>query len=158
MSFPWHARCPAETRRLLRGICIASGYNEVCVSGRLMKIRKSYAMAAAVLMAVEFGIAAFVPGGPVRTHGGDLLAVLLVYCALRAVTSLGSPGATGAALAIAATIEGAQWLRLGDLLGWQGSPLARILLGSSFDPMDLLAYAAGGCVALAIEAAKPRCR
>jgi hypothetical protein len=121
-----------------------------------MTFHRSYAAAAAAVLAIELGIAAFLPDGLVRSHGGDMLAVLLVYFALRSVTPLGTLGASGAALATAAALEAAQWLRLGDQLGWSSCSLARIVLGNSFDPIDLVAYAAGAGLALAIEAAKPK--
>ena len=46
-------------------------------------------------------------------------------------------------------VEVGQLFRIGELLGLGGNKVARVVLGSSFDPVDLLFYAAGAvCVAL----------
>jgi len=115
-----------------------------------MMIRLPYAGAAIALFAIEASIALFVHDAVVRPFVGDSLAVILVYCALRAVTRLGVVPALLAALATAFAIEFGQLLGLLDLLGLRGNPVARVVLGTGFDPMDFVAYTAGAlCVAMA---------
>jgi hypothetical protein len=49
----------------------------------------------------------------------------------------------GAVLAFAFLLEGLQYLRIVSLLGWQHNKLAVIIIGATFDPIDLLAYTIG---------------
>ena len=114
--------------------------------------RKPYAIAALILLVIEVMIALFVTDTFVRGYMGDVLAVMLVYAVLRAVTPLGMTGAAVASLTIAAAIEIAQALNLLGALGLGDNTLARTVLGGSFDWLDLAAYAAGAVIALAIDA------
>lgn len=113
-------------------------------------------MAAGTIIVVELFIALFVRDDFVRPYLGDTLAVLLVYCALRAVTSLNIGGSAVAALAVAFLIELGQWVGLLRALGLEHSELARTVLGSGFDLKDLVAYTCGALAALAIEAGRRR--
>jgi hypothetical protein len=99
-----------------------------------------------------------VPTGWIRSHLGDVLAVLLVYFGLRAATPLGILPASAAALATAVAIEAAQWLQLADPLAIPATSPARMILGSRFDAWDLLAYVTGAGAALALKAARPKRR
>jgi hypothetical protein len=110
-----------------------------------------YAAGAVLLFIVEIAIARFVPGGPIRSYGGDSLAVMLVYCGLMATTRFGPFSASLAALAIATGIEFGQAFDLLGRLGLEHDRLARIVLGSSFDLRDFLAYAVGGVLILMFE-------
>lgn len=89
----------------------------------------------------------------IRPYVGDVLAVTLVYTALRAATPLSLHSALGLTLAIAVAIEIAQAAKVLDTLGLGGNELARIVFGGSFDWLDLLAYAAGGIVVVLVELA-----
>jgi hypothetical protein len=119
-----------------------------------MAIRRSYAASALIVLGIEIGIAALVAGGPVRTHFGDVLAIILVWLALRAI-GVGPFVAIALALATGIAIEAAQWLEL--TRHFAPIPILRIVLGSRSDPWDLLAYLAGACAALAIETVRIRC-
>lgn len=114
-------------------------------------LRRGYALATLVLFAIEVMIALFVRDGFVRPYLGDVLAVILVYTALRAATPLSVVAGLATSLAIAFAIELAQWFRIVDMLGFGGNPVARIVLGSYFSVEDLLAYAAGAACAAAVE-------
>jgi len=96
-------------------------------------------------------IALFVRDAFVRPYLGDTLAVILVYAGLRAVLRIGMLGAGAAALAIAFAIEFGQRFGLLDLLGLRDLPIARIVLGSGFDPWDLAAYTIGALLVLIFE-------
>ena len=116
-----------------------------------MAFRPGYAAAALAVFAIEAAIAAFVHDGFVRPHLGDSLAVVLVYLGLRAVTRLGVTPATGWALGIAVGIEIGQYFHFARALGLGGNAIALVVLGSGFDPLDLLAYAAGALAVIAVE-------
>ncbi len=119
-----------------------------------MQWRGGYALAALVLLATEIAIALFVPGGFVRTYVGDGLAVILVYAGLRSVSPWRWQHDLAAALAIAVLIEVAQYLRLLDTVGLGEQPILRVVLGTSFDAGDLLAYAIGGAAVAVFETAR----
>ena len=113
--------------------------------------RASYALAAILVFLVEVAIAAFVHDAIVRPYLGDSLAVVLVYLAIRAVAPFGARTAVVAAFAIACAIEIGQWFHLADLLGLGHVRIARIVLGTGFDPADFLAYAGGAVAAMIVE-------
>ena len=121
--------------------------------------RLPYAIVAIILFAIEVFIALNVRDGFVRPYIGDVLAVMLVYCALRAVTSLGLVTAVIATLVFAFAIEFAQLLNLLDLFALRGNAFAETVLGGSFDLLDLVAYAAGALIVVAAETGiKPKTR
>lgn len=99
---------------------------------------------------MEVCIALFVRDRFVRPYLGDVLAVVLVYCGLRAVLPLRPVGAAVLAFAIGALIEFGQAIHVLDLLGLHNAVL-RVVLGGSFEWLDFLAYAAGALMALAGE-------
>lgn len=121
-----------------------------------MTFRRSYALAAFALFAVEIAIALFVHDRLIRPHIGDSLAVVLLYLALRTVTPLRVIPAAGTALAIAVAIEFGQLFGLIGALGLSGNVAARFLLGAGFDPLDFIAYAAGALIVIAVERVRLR--
>jgi hypothetical protein len=113
--------------------------------------RPLYAVAALFIFLVEVGIALFVRDDFVRPYAGDVLAVMLVCTALRAITPLRLGSALAVTLAIALVIELAQAANLLGALGLADNALARTVLGGSFDWFDLLAYGAGAVVIVVVE-------
>ena len=116
-----------------------------------MKIRMAYALVAAIIFAVEVLIALFVHDGIVRPYVGDMLAVALVYAALRAVTPLRLVPALAVTLGIAFAIEFAQLVGLLVALGLADNQIARIVLGGVFDLKDLVAYSVAALLIAAVE-------
>lgn len=119
-----------------------------------IKPRFSYALAAILVFLTEVAIAAFVHDAFVRPHLGDSLAVVLVYLAIRAVTPRGVRWSAAAALTFACAIEVGQYFHLVDQIGLGGFRIARVVLGTGFDPEDFLAYAGGAAAVLLAEAAR----
>jgi len=117
----------------------------------VIRLHPGYALAALALFAIEVVIALYVRDRFVRPHLGDTLAVLLVYCGVRATTRIGVIPAAATAFAVAALVELGQLVGILDLLGWRDSALARTLFGTGFDWMDFLAYAAGAGIAVVAE-------
>jgi hypothetical protein len=113
--------------------------------------RSLYAIATVGLLLIEILIAAFVHDRFVRPHLGDTLAVILAYAGFRAVFGLRTVPAIFAAAALAVAIEFGQKWGLLHVLGLSGNRIARIVLGSGFDPYDFLAYAAGIVIVVAFE-------
>lgn len=109
--------------------------------------RWAYGIAAAILLAAEVVIATCVHDDFVRPHVGDCLAVLLVYCSLRAVMPLTISASIIAALLLAFAIEFGQLFGMLAMLGLENSTFARTVLGTGFDQRDFVAYAVGGGIA-----------
>ena len=68
---------------------------------------------------------------------------MLIYCLIRTWIRLPAIPLASAVLLFAVLVETGQYFHLADRLGVGHIPLARILIGSTFDPKDLLAYLAG---------------
>jgi hypothetical protein len=112
-------------------------------------------MAATAVFLIEACIAAFVRDGFVRPYLGDCLAVVLVYLTIRAATRLSILPSTMLALGVACAVEFGQYVELVRLLGLDDIPTVRVILGTGFDPMDFIAYAAGAATVLVGEACLP---
>lgn len=113
--------------------------------------RVVYFVATLVLFGVEVLIALFVRDAFVRPYVGDVLAVALVYAALRAITPLAMIPAIAVTLTIALVIEIAQALDLLGALGLQDNKLARIVMGGAFDWFDFAAYISGAILVVGLE-------
>jgi hypothetical protein len=120
--------------------------------------RPAYALAALAVFLIEAAIALWVHDSVIRPHGGDALAVVLVYLALRAATAVGPKSGAAIALAIAFAVEAAQWIGLAAMLGLRPHTIGETMLGSSFDVGDLIAYCLGALAILVGEAMRSRRR
>ena len=116
-----------------------------------MTFRPAYAIVAIIIFAIEVFIALYVRDAFIRPYVGDALAVMLAYCALRAIAPLRMTGAILATLALAFAVELAQLFNLLDLLALRGNAVAGTILGGSFDLLDLAAYTAGALVIVVAE-------
>lgn len=116
-----------------------------------LTFRPAYALATLIIFIIEVLIALYVRDAFVRPFGGDILAVILVYTGLRAVTPLRVWPAVLAALGIAFMVEAAQALDLITHLGLHENAIARTVLGTSFSWGDMAAYVAGAVIVLVVE-------
>lgn len=116
-------------------------------------MRLVYALLAGAVFLIEVVIALWWRDGFVRPYLGDVLAVALVYLALRAATRLDPLGAAGVALVVAVTIELGQLIHVLDAVGLGGNRLARVVLGGVFDPRDIACYLVGAVLALGLDLA-----
>jgi hypothetical protein len=93
--------------------------------------------------------------GWLRGFFGDVLAVVWLYLCVKAVIGARPWPLALAAVGVGCALELSQYLaRLWHLR--IGHPVLRILLGSTPDWMDVLAYGLGGVAVLALEAAVAR--
>ncbi len=82
--------------------------------------------------------------GWIRSFGGDLLAVVWLYYLMGSALRAPAAWLASAAFAVGALLELGQYLAA--QLHWQfSSPVLRIVLGSTADGFDLLAYALARC-------------
>lgn len=112
---------------------------------------KTYFLLGIVLFLIEVLIALFVKDALIRPYGGDFLAVIMLYAFARAMVNWPAIRVALAALGIAYAIEIAQYLDLLSWLGWQDNTLARVVLGSSFEWIDMLAYTLGAVAAYYLD-------
>jgi len=90
--------------------------------------------------------------GWLRGFGGDVLAVIWLYCLLRATLDAPAHWLAGAALACGLLIESGQYLAA--TFHWQiGNRALRIVLGATPDWLDVLAYCIGFVLILAARQA-----
>lgn len=113
--------------------------------------RPRYALAALLLFLIEVAIALWVRDRFVRPYLGDVLAVILVYLALRAVTGLRVAPAALAAFLVGLLVEIGQAVDLLGHLGLADQRIARVVLGTSFSIADIICYAAGAAIVLLAE-------
>jgi Protein of unknown function (DUF2809). len=91
--------------------------------------------------------------GWLRGFGGDVLAVIWLYCLLRTAVDAPALRLAGAALACGLLIEFGQFLAA--TFHWQiGNRALRIVLGATPDWLDVLAYCIGFALILAARQAR----
>ena len=117
------------------------------------------ARAATIGLAIFFAevvletVSRLAPGslGWVRTFFGDVLVVGVLFYAIRSIARVPTGLLACCVLIIAWLVEFSQAIHLVRLLGLGDSYWARILLGTSFDYWDLVAYAMGVAAIYVVE-------
>ncbi|MGF1727762.1 DUF2809 domain-containing protein [Photobacterium nomapromontoriensis] len=122
------------------------------VDPRYFRFSFSHLLISMLLLLVLVFIALFVQDSFIRPTLGDVLVVVWLYFVIASMVNLPSNIIACATVFLAFSVEVSQYLRLGPLLGLEsGSPLS-IILGATFDWMDLVAYSVGGVVCLLLGA------
>jgi Rad3-related DNA helicase len=85
---------------------------------------------------------------------GDFLVVILLYCFLRSFLTIPVLPTAIFVLVFSYTLEVLQYFNLVERLGLQKYKLARIVIGTSFEWIDLLAYTLGVLFVLSLEKTK----
>ena len=112
---------------------------------------KAYFILFLLLFIVEALIATYLKSGFIRHTFGDYIVVMVVYCFMMSFIKLKPIHVAIITFLIAFTIE---FLQLTSLLSWLGlesNSLAKLVLGSTFEVTDLLAYLLGIVTVLFIE-------
>ena len=112
---------------------------------------KKYAILTLLLFIIEVGIALFVRDRIVRPYIGDLLVVILLYCAFKSVVNVPVKIAIVAVLCFAYTIETLQYLHIVEKIGLQHSRVAVVVIGNSFSWEDIAMYTAGALLVFIAE-------
>ncbi len=99
-----------------------------------------------IILLVEVSIAMFVNDAFIRPFIGDILVVVLLYFFVRTLVNAGKMLVITSVLLFAYLVELGQYFNLVSLLGLQDNGLARIVVGSTFDFFDLLAYTIGALI------------
>ena len=112
-------------------------------------------VAAALLFVVLVAIALFAHDKLIRGALGDVLVVVFLYELVRAIFKTPPRITAASVFAFACAVELSQALDLITLLGLQQSRIARTIIGSHADWLDIAAYAAGALIALGVDHAAP---
>lgn len=115
------------------------------------KLNKTYLTLCIILLCIEIVIAKFLTQGFIRYTFGDFLVVMLLYCFFKSFVNTKPIYVAIGVLIISYIIEFLQYFRLLDLLNLQNNTLAKLILGSTFQVSDLVAYTLGIITVLIIE-------
>ncbi|MBO6517210.1 MAG: DUF2809 domain-containing protein [Bacteroidia bacterium] len=117
----------------------------------MFQFQRKYLLLALVFFVVEVCIALFVHDSFVRPFVGDFLVVFLLYFLVRGGTRLPALYTAWLVLTVSFAIEIGQYFNLVGLLGLESYRWARIIIGTSFHWLDLVAYLAGVFVVYAVD-------
>ena len=119
----------------------------------MLKFQLKYFIPTIILFLIEVFIALFVHDNFIRPFFGDVLVVILIYCFIKSFIDSPVIITAIAVLLFAYIIEILQYFNIVKILGLQNSAIARIVIGTSFEWTDLLAYTLGiGLVILLVVA------
>lgn len=118
---------------------------------KFFKFNYRYFLLAIILFIVEVLIALYVHDAVIRPYIGDLLVVILIYCFAKTFLNTPVIPTAIAVLLFAFAIEVAQYFNMVRVLGLQQFKIARVVLGTSFEWIDLLAYTAGAATVIITE-------
>ena len=111
--------------------------------------RIKYAVGCIILLILEVLIALFVHDNFIRPYLGDVLVVVVLYTAIRAIIPDQYSLLPLYLFIFAAGVEFSQYFKLVQVLGLHNITLIRIILGSTFDWKDILCYGVG-CAILGV--------
>lgn len=111
--------------------------------------RIKYILAFILLLCVECAIAIYVHDNFIRPYVGDILVVILLYCAVRVVLPEKWEMLPVWIFLFASFIEGLQYFNIVEKLGLAKNMFFRILIGTTFDWKDIICYGVG-CIFLMI--------
>jgi hypothetical protein len=117
----------------------------------MFHIHKKNLLTVFILFGLLVFIAVFVKDRYIRPFGGDLLVVIFLYYLLKGVTNLSVKTAALSVLIFSFFIETMQYFQLVKLLGLEHNKLACIVIGTTFQWSDYLAYLLGILVVLGVE-------
>lgn len=115
-----------------------------------LRFHKWYALLTLALFAVEVYIGMYVRDAIIRPHGGDYLVVMLVYCFVMTFLRVDKTWAAVGVLLFSYLIEVLQYFQIADLLGLHNS-IARTVVGTTFQWLDIVSYTLGVITILLIE-------
>ena len=116
--------------------------------------RTQYLLLAILLLLLEIIIGAHVHDQFIRPYAGDFLVTIFLYCLAQSAVRRPVVPVLTAVLLLSYLIEISQHFHLVARLGLAHSHLARIVLGSAFSWVDMLAYTLGALFILVVEKAR----
>ncbi|HEX8270441.1 MAG TPA: DUF2809 domain-containing protein [Flavobacterium sp.] len=119
-----------------------------------MKFELKYFIAAIAFFVIEVCIALYVFDDFVRPYLGDVLVVVLLYCAIKAVFRISYNIALLYVLLFAIFVEFLQYINFVEQVELQEYKLARVVIGTSFSWIDIFCYTLGILAVFAVEKAR----
>ncbi len=121
----------------------------------LRRERLFYVLLALGTLALGFGILLYQGPAQVFIRGtmGDVLAVAFLYAVLSLALWPSWPWRLFITLGIAFGLEGLQWLQV---VPSDAPQFVRVILGATFDPLDLAAYSLGALPVVILEFVRHR--
>ncbi|MDB5202718.1 MAG: hypothetical protein JWQ27_2127 [Ferruginibacter sp.] len=126
-------------------------YLSILQSLSMFRFRPNYLISAIVLVIVEVLIALYMDDAVIRPYVGDLLVVILIYCFMRTFLNYSAWQLAIASLLFSYFVEILQYFKIVEVLGLEKFALARILIGTYFTWVDMLAYTAGFIIIILVE-------
>ncbi len=102
--------------------------------------QRRYFTTAIILFLVEVFIALYITDSWIRFYGGDFLVVLFLYSLVKSFLEIPVKNAIFGVLLFSWFVEGLQAVKALKLLGLEEDTLLRIILGSTFEWLDMLIY------------------
>lgn len=113
--------------------------------------KRYYILGFVVLLIVEIMIAKYITDDFIRPYLGDFLVVILLYCALMAISRLSILKTLIIVLLFSFAVEFFQMINIVKVMQYQPPEVVMIILGSSFSIWDLLAYTLGILCCFSLE-------
>ena len=109
----------------------------------MITFNKKYFFLFILILLIEILIALYIKDKIIRPYIGDVLVVILVYCFVKSFLDLPVVTAAIAVLVFAFLVEFLQYIHIVDRLGLSKYKVAKVIIGTTFQWMDLVAYATG---------------
>ncbi len=116
-----------------------------------LKFNKTYSIIALTIFIIEVLIATYLKYGFIRHTFGDYLVVILLYCFFKSFINTTPIIVAIPVLIFAYIIELLQLINILEMLNLNNNHLAKLILGSTFQVSDLVAYSLGIITVLIIE-------
>ncbi|WNH07738.1 DUF2809 domain-containing protein [Thalassobellus suaedae] len=116
-----------------------------------LKLNKTYLIITILLFIIEALIAIYLKRGFIRHTVGDFLVVILIYSFFKSFILNSYFKIAMSVLVFTFFIEFLQLVNILELLNLQNNHLIKLILGSTFQISDLVAYTLGTISILAIE-------
>ena len=115
------------------------------------KLNTIYLVFTIVLFVIEILIAKFAHDQIIRPYIGDLLVVILIYCFVKSLLNTPYLYTAIAVLLFSYLVETLQYFDIVTELGLAHSKFARLIIGTSFAWMDMVAYTVGIAIVIYSE-------
>lgn len=113
-----------------------------------------YFIFAMLILLTEILIALFVHDAVIRPYVGDFLVVILLYCLMRAFFNVSVFRTALGVLLFSYVVEFLQYCRLVEKLNLEQNVFARVIIGTSFEWIDIVSYTLGIGLVLLLETRK----
>lgn len=113
--------------------------------------RRNFVVLFVLILGLEFYIATSIKNTFIRTVLGDFFVVILLYSIVRAITGIHRYKVAAGVLIFAYLIEFSQWIHVVEILDIKRNFYIDLILGTSFDWKDLMAYTMGIMLVIIID-------